>query len=125
MLAKTTDVTLEHLYEFATDRNASHVARRLLCVIAGHDVMPAQHNSSSMDASAVKANKVLDTIYPQQPLMYSCVIALSRPRSMPITVNLRQGEPSSSNSIHVQLAYQAQLLQVVCRVHMTQFMQSV
>ena len=58
VLAKTTDVTMEHLYEFATDRNASHVARRLLCVIAGRDVMPAQHNSSSMDASAIKANKV-------------------------------------------------------------------
>lgn len=58
ILEKTTDVTVEHLYEFATDRNASHVARRLLCVIAGHDVMPAQHNSSSVDASAIKANKV-------------------------------------------------------------------
>lgn len=59
ILSKVTDVTVEHLYEFATDRNASHVARRLLCVIAGADVIPPQHNSSSMDASAIKAGKVL------------------------------------------------------------------
>ena len=59
ILSKVTDVTVEHLYEFATDRNASHVARRLLCVIAGADVIPPQPNSSSMDASAIKAGKVL------------------------------------------------------------------
>ena len=71
VLAKTADVTVEHLYEFATDRNASHVARRLLCVIAGRDVMPAQHNSSSMDASAVKANKVsaMTCTYSSQQLL--------------------------------------------------------
>ena len=58
ILTRIADVTVEHLYEFATDRNASHVARRLLCVFAGFDVMPAQHNSASINASAVKANKV-------------------------------------------------------------------
>ena len=60
VLQKVTDVTVEHLYEFATDRNASHVARRLLCVLAGFDVVPPQHNSASMDASAIKSNKVID-----------------------------------------------------------------
>ena len=58
VLARVTEVTVEHLYEFATDRNASHVARRLLCVLAGFDVMPAQHSAASMDGSAAKANKV-------------------------------------------------------------------
>ena len=58
VLVRVTEVTMEHLYEFATDRNASHVARRLLCVLAGFDVMPAQHSGASMDGSAAKANKV-------------------------------------------------------------------
>ena len=34
-------VVTAHLYEFATDRNASHVARCLLCVAAGRNVLPA------------------------------------------------------------------------------------
>ena len=40
-LERACGVVTRHLYEFATDRNASHVARRLLCVLAGRDVLPA------------------------------------------------------------------------------------
>ena len=40
-LERACGVVTAHLYEFATDRNASHVARRLLCVAAGRDVLPA------------------------------------------------------------------------------------
>ncbi|CAL8466393.1 g5929 [Coccomyxa elongata] len=47
VLQSLTAVVVEHLWEFATDRNASHVARRLLCVIAGRDVTPAQRGGAA------------------------------------------------------------------------------
>ncbi|BDA51236.1 Nucleolar protein 9 [Coccomyxa sp. Obi] len=47
VLQSLTGVVVAHLWEFATDRNASHVARRLLCVIAGRDVTPAQRGGAA------------------------------------------------------------------------------
>ena len=60
MLQNLTGVTVAHLWEFATDRNASHVARKLLCIIAGRDVTPAQSAPAhSVDGAAfIRAAKV-------------------------------------------------------------------
>lgn len=59
VLRDLTGVTVAHLWEFATDRNASHVARRLLCAVAGRDVAPARSNAHSADGAAfIRAAKV-------------------------------------------------------------------
>jgi hypothetical protein len=60
VLRKLTEVTVAHMWEFATDRNASHVARKLLCIIAGRDVTPAQTAAAqSVDGAAfIRAAKV-------------------------------------------------------------------
>lgn len=37
----------EHLLDFLTNRYATHVARRLLCLIAGRDVLPIAAKSQN------------------------------------------------------------------------------
>ncbi|BDA51149.1 Nucleolar protein 9 [Coccomyxa sp. Obi] len=54
VLQSLTDIVVAHLWEFATDQNASHVARRLLCVIAGRDVTPAQRSGAAAADGAAK-----------------------------------------------------------------------
>ena len=60
VLQSLTGVVVAHLWEFATDRNASHVARQLLCVIAGRDVTPAQRGGAAAadGAAFIRAAKV-------------------------------------------------------------------
>jgi hypothetical protein len=56
-LERTCRVVTAHLYQFATDRNGSHVARALLCVLAGRDVAPAQQprgGIAGVDAAALR-----------------------------------------------------------------------
>ena len=58
-LAKASATVCARLYEFVTDRSGSHVARRLLCVLAGRNVLPATTAGRAKDgASYAKATKV-------------------------------------------------------------------
>ena len=58
-LAKASATVCARLYEFVTDRSGSHVARRLLCVLAGRNVLPAASAGRAKDgASYAKATKV-------------------------------------------------------------------
>ena len=40
LLAEACNSICEHLYDFITNRYATHVARRLLCIVAGRNVLP-------------------------------------------------------------------------------------
>ena len=55
VLQRLCAVIVQHSWEFSTDRNATHVARRLLCVLAGRDVLPAQANSHEVSGAAYSA----------------------------------------------------------------------
>ncbi|KAK9812727.1 hypothetical protein WJX72_002737 [[Myrmecia] bisecta] len=55
VLQKLTAKTAEFLYDLITDRYGSHVVRRLLCVLCGHDVTPLQ--ADGQQASKHKPQK--------------------------------------------------------------------
>ena len=47
LLAEACDSICEHLYDFVTNRYATHVARRLLCIVAGRNVLPLAAKSQN------------------------------------------------------------------------------
>ena len=47
LLAEACNSVCEHLYDFLTNRYATHVARRLLCIIAGRNVLPLAAKSQN------------------------------------------------------------------------------
>jgi hypothetical protein len=83
VLEQLCSVKVAHMWEFATDRNATHVARRLLCVLAGRDVMPAHSNARSLDgATYVRAAKVCAAV---PPSYRSIVLGLQSPATPGLT----------------------------------------
>ncbi len=47
LLTEACNNVCEHLYDFLTNRYATHVARRLLCIIAGRNVLPLAAKSQN------------------------------------------------------------------------------
>jgi nucleolar protein 9 len=47
LLTEACNSVCEHLFDFLTNRYATHVARRLLCIIAGRNVLPLAAKSQN------------------------------------------------------------------------------
>ncbi|KAL0051826.1 hypothetical protein WJX82_002725 [Trebouxia sp. C0006] len=59
LLTEACNNVCEHLYDFLTNRYATHVARRLLCIIAGRNVLPlAAKSQNKKSKGGALASKV-------------------------------------------------------------------
>ena len=64
LLAEACNSVCEHLLDFLTNRYATHVARRLLCIVAGRDVLPRAAKSRNKVGPLLLSTKAIGVHVP-------------------------------------------------------------